>query len=265
MLFPREGLRGYKRNVSLFSKSLSAICLALLPALSPCLADEIAIGFGDHLAPYVLPAVQNGIEVEIFREALAYRGHVLRPVFLPIKRLPLAFASQGIDGAMSDAGVDLSSHGAFYGEPAVGFDNVLVTRKGRHLSIVHPEDLTGLSVLAFPGAIARFPDWLGPVNKAGRYSETNNQALQIRALQQNQYDVVLTDRYVFSYFSSMLENHHVAVEDVDVHRCLTPNPIYYPSVFRSKEIRDDFEEGLHYLKKTGRYQEIYDRYVKRPS
>jgi len=265
MLYPRERRRAYKKKVTHFSKTLSAICLVLLPALSPCLADEISIGFGDKLAPYVLPEMQNGIEVEIFREALAYRGHVLRPVFLPTKRLPQAFASQGIDGAMSDAGVDLSGRGAFYGEPAVGFDNVLVTRKGRHLSITRPEDLAGLSVLAFPGAIARFPDWLGPVNKAGRYSETNNQALQVRALQQSQYDVVLTDRYVFSYFTSMLEGHHVSVDDVDVHRCLTPNPIYYPSVFRSKEIRDDFEEGLHYLKRTGRYQEIYDRYVKRPS
>jgi len=265
MLFPRERPKGYKGRVALLSKTFSAICLVLLPALSPCLADEISIGFGDHLAPYVLPETQNGIEVEIFREALAYRGHVLRPVFLPIKRLPQAFVSQGIDGAMSDAGVDLSGRGAFYGEPAVGFDNVLVTRKGSHLSIVHPEDLIGLSILAFPGAVARFPDWLGPANKAGRYFETNNQALQVRALQQGQYDVVLTDRYVFSYFTSILENHHVAVDDVDVHRCLTPNPIYYPSIFRSKTIRDDFEEGLHYLKKTGRYQEIYDRYVKRPS
>lgn len=248
-----------------FLQTFFALCLAVLPALSPCLADEVAIGFGDHLAPYVLPATQSGIEVEIFREALAYRGHVLRPVFLPTKRLPQAFADHEIDGAMSDAGEDLSGRGGLYGEPAVGFDNVLITRKDRHLGITRPEDLAGLSVLAFPDALARFPDWLKGVEKAGRYFETNNQALQVRALQQGHYDVILSDRYIFSYFTSILEEHHVALSDVDMHRCLSPNPSYYPSVFRSKEIRDDFKEGLEYLKRTGRYQEIYDRYVKRPS
>ena len=242
-----------------------AFWLAVLPALTPCLAAEISIGFGDHLAPYVLPAAQSGIEVEIFREALAYRGHVMRPVFLPTKRVPQAFALHEIDGAMSDSGVDLAGRGGIYGEAAVGFDNVLITRKDRHLVIARPEDLAGLSVLAFPGALARFPAWLAAVDKAGRYFETNNQAVQVRALQQGQYDVILSDRYIFGYFTTMLAGHRVAVQEVEVHDCLSPNPIYYPSVFHSKEIRDDFEEGLHYLKRTGRYQEIFDRYVKRPS
>jgi polar amino acid transport system substrate-binding protein len=265
MLFAHERLRRYKGDVVSLLKIISALCLALLPALTPCLAAEIAIGFGDHLAPYVLPAAQSGIEVEIFREALAYRGHVLRPVFLPTRRLPQAFAAHEIDGAMSDSGMDLTGQGGIYGEPAVGFDNVLITRKDRHIGIARPGDLAGLSVLAFPDAVERFPDWLKPVQKAGRYFETNNQALQVRALQQKQYDVILSDRYIFAYFTSILEGHHVTIDDVDVHRCLTPNPSYYPSVFRNKEIRDDFNAGLDYLKKSGRYQEIYDRYVKRPS
>ena len=263
MLLPRERLRRYKGRVLSFLKTSLALCLAVLPAVRCCVAAEIAIGFGDHLAPYVLPATQNGIEVEIFREALAYRGHVLRPVFLPTKRLPQAFAAHEIDGAMSDSGQDLSGVGGVYGEPAVGFDNVLFTRKDRHISITRREDLAGLTVLAFPGAIDRFADWLEPVDKAGRYFQTNNQALQVRALQQGQYDVVLSDRYIFGYFASVLKSHNVTIDEVEMHRCLTPNPIYYPSVFRNKEIRDDFNEGLLHLKKTGRYQEIYDRYVSR--
>ena len=49
-----------------------------------------------------------------------------------------------------------------------------------------------------------------------------------------------------------------------MHQCLPPNLVYYPSVFRSKEICDDFEAGVHYLKSTGRHQEIHGRHLKRP-
>ncbi len=35
----------------------------------------------------------------------------------------------------------------------------------------------------------------------------------------------------------------------------------YRPVFRSKKIRNDFNLGLAWLKKSGRYNEIYDKYL----
>jgi polar amino acid transport system substrate-binding protein len=246
-------------------RAAAALWGAWLGFCLPCAADEVAIGFSDHLAPYVLPDTQSGIEVEIFRAALAYHDHALKPVFLPTRRLPQAFLNHQVDGLMSDSGVDLSGRGGIYGNSAVGFDNVLVTLKRRRLTIARPEDLSGLKVLAFPGAVARYPRWLEAVERAGRYFESNNQALQVRALQEGQYDVALADRLTYDYFSQSLRSHHVPLDEVEMQEALSPNPIEYPTVFRDQKLRDDFNDGLESLKKSGRYLEIYRRYVKRPS
>jgi len=253
-----------RTNLIRFAATLAWVWLGAIFCRT-CYADEVTIGFSDHLAPYVVPATQSGIEVEIFREALAYHGHVLKPAFLPTRRLPQAFLDHQLDGAMSDSGVDLSGRGGTYGDSAVAFDNVLVTLKRRHLIIARPQDLAGLTVLAFPGAIKRYPGWLEPVAQAGHYFESNNQGLQVRAVQAGQYDVVLTDRFIFNYFSRFLQSHHVTLGEVDMESPLTPNPIEYPAVFRNPKLRNDFNDGLKALKKSGRYQEIYDRYVKQPS
>lgn len=76
---------------------------------------------------------------------------------------------------MTDLGQDLSEQGGHYGEPAVIYQNVLVTLRHRQLRLEKPEDLKGLSVVAFQGAAKRYPEWLGPTQAAGLYFEQNNQ------------------------------------------------------------------------------------------
>jgi polar amino acid transport system substrate-binding protein len=49
---------------------------------------------------------------------------------------------------------------------------------------------------------------------------------------------------------------------VDEQDFTTPNPLDYRPVFRSAAVRDDFNEGLRRLKTTGRFQAIYDRYLR---
>jgi polar amino acid transport system substrate-binding protein len=49
---------------------------------------------------------------------------------------------------------------------------------------------------------------------------------------------------------------------VDEHAFTVENPRHYRPVFRDPAIQRDFDEGLKYLKKSGRYQAIFDRYLK---
>ena len=147
---------------------------ALLLGLS-CQADEVKVGFGDRMPPYCLPQTESGIEVDIFREALAFRGHILKPVFYPLKRVAVAFKAKQIDAAMIDSGMDLRAYGGIYAQSAVIYDNVFITLADRHLKIAAPGDLRNLHVLAFPGALERYPIWLTPVKDAGNYTELNDQ------------------------------------------------------------------------------------------
>jgi polar amino acid transport system substrate-binding protein len=101
------------------------------------------------------------------------------------------------------------------------------------------------------------------VAKAGRYFEQNNQELQVTTLQEGRYDVVLSDRSIFHYNTLLFERRtHLVPKPTQEHSFVTPNPRDYRGIFRDAKIRDDFEAGLKQLKATGRYQAIFDKYLK---
>ncbi|QDQ29421.1 ABC transporter substrate-binding protein [Chitinimonas arctica] len=221
------------------------------------------MAFGEKIPPFCFPQTNSGIELEIIGEALSYRGHVLKPEYFPFARVPIAFKNRLVDAAMTDLGEDLGPFGAHYGDPAVFYDNVLITLKERKLQLKTPADLKGLTVISFQGAANRYPKWLDGVKKDGNYYEQNDQAIQVMTLDKGRYDVVLSDRSIFKYFTLQLKkNNGVVVKPVDEHRFVELNPMDYRPVFRSKLVRDDFNVGLKHLRDSGRYQAIYDKYLK---
>ncbi|WP_249383901.1 ABC transporter substrate-binding protein [Chitinivorax sp. B] len=222
---------------------------------------EVAMAFGEKIPPFCFPATNSGIELEVIGEALAYRGHVLKPRYFPLARVPIAFKSKRVDAAMTDLGINLTATGAYYGDPAVTYDNVLITLLHRQIIISKPEDLQGLRVISFQGAIKRYPAWLNAVKRAGNYFEHNDQAVQVRTLMRGHYDVVLSDRNIFKYFMLQLKHEEGDVLPIQEHSFTTIDPKDYRPVFRSREVRDDFNAGLKHLKETGRYQAIYDKYL----
>ncbi|WP_199181107.1 substrate-binding periplasmic protein [Chromobacterium alticapitis] len=240
------------------------IFAAALLAAHACLAqaEPIIMSFGEKIPPFVFPETDSGIELEVIGEALAYRGHQLQPRYFAFARVPMAFKAHQVDAAMTDLGEDLRPYGGFYGDPAVLYDNVLITLKERRLTIHSPADLRGLSVIAFQGAAKRYPDWLSGVQSAGQYFEQNNQELQVLTLDAGHYDVVLCDRNIYRYFALQVEREqHRPLKPVEYHAFVKLNPLNYRPIFRSEKIRDDFNAGLRHLKDNGRYQAIYAHYL----
>lgn len=243
----------------------SALALATVLACAPVSmanAAEVVMAFGEKIPPFCFPETDSGIEIEVMREALAYRGHVLKPRYFSFARIPVAFKSAEVDAAMTDLGEDMAAWGAHYGNPAVFYDNVFISLKERRLVIAKPEDLNGLSVISFVGAAKRYPEWLGAVKKAGRYFEQNDQALQVLTLDRGRYDVVLSDRNIFKYFTLQLKlNKSFKPRPVVEQSFVKVNPMDYRPVFRDSAIRDDFNAGLKQLKDSGRFQAIYHKYL----
>ena len=224
---------------------------------------DVRMAFGEKIPPFVFPETNSGIEIEVIGEALAYKGHHLIPKYFPFARIPLEFKAGAVDAAMTDLGTDLKPYGAHYGNPAVFYDNVFITLKSRHLVIRKPEDLDGLTVISFQGAANRYPEWLARVKRDGRYVEQNDQALQVLTLERGRYDVVLSDRNIFRYFTLKLKREQGLVSKPTVeHRFVVFNPMDYRPLFRDSHVRDDFNAGLLHLKQTGGYQAIYDKYLK---
>ena len=79
----------YRNQLAKFQ--LYAVLLILLTVCGSALADDITMTFGDSTPPYAFADTQRGLEVDIVREALAFRGHTLKPVFVPAARVPHQF------------------------------------------------------------------------------------------------------------------------------------------------------------------------------
>lgn len=243
------------------------MCVFTLPLLlagSPhAWAATVVMAFGEKIPPFCFPESDSGIELEVIGEALAFRGHRLEPRYFPLARVPLAFRKGEVDAAMTDLGQDLDAAGAHYGEPAVLYHNVFVSLKGRGIEIKTPADLKGLSIVAFPGAAQRYPEWLAGSQQDGLYFEQNNQELQVLGLNKARYDLVLSDKSIFRYFELLLERTTLfKAKTVQLHQFVEEDPQNYRPLFRDPKIRDDFNAGLKHLKANGRYQAIYDHYLK---
>lgn len=232
--------------------------------LSAAMAADVRMALGEKIPPFCFPETNSGIEVEVLREALAYRGHVLKPRYYSFARIPVAFRAREVDAAMTDLGQDLRPDGAHYGEPAVFYDNVFISLKERNLVIRKPEDLKGLTVISFAGAARRYPEWLAAVQADGRYYEQNDQALQVLTLDKGRYDLVLSDRNIFKYFTLQLRQTGYKPKPTAEHAFVRFNPMDYRPVFRDRQIRDDFNAGLKHLKDSGRFQAIYQKYLGEP-
>lgn len=243
-------------------RCLAACGVLALAATAPAHAVNVSMAFGEKIPPFCFPESDSGIELEVMREALAFRGHVLVARYYPFARIPVAFKARDVDAAMTDLGEEMTSWGAFYGDPAVFYDNVFFTVSERALVIRKPEDLQGLSVLSFPGGAKRYPAWLDGVKRAGRYYEQNDQALQVLTLERGRYDVILSDRNIFRYFTNMLKlNQTFKPRAVTAHGFVKLDPLDYRPVFWDKKVRDDFNAGLKHLKDSGRFDAIFHKYL----
>ncbi len=239
------------------------LLLLLLSIAVPAGAATVRMAFGDNLPPYILVASSSGIEVDIVKEALAYRGHVLQPLFMPMGRIPVVFLSGKADAIMMDVGQDMRAAGGSYAEAPVVYDNVMYTLARRRLSLKKPADLHKLWIMSFIGAATRYPEWLGKLEHTKFYVERNNQSVQPQLLALGRYDMVVSDRTIFSYYSKLQERRDPGfhMPPVDAHLLPAPNARDYRPVFRDARLRDDFNAGLAWLRKSGRYGAIYQMYL----
>jgi polar amino acid transport system substrate-binding protein len=237
--------------------------LAAILIAAPAAGATVRMAFGDNLPPYILVREDAGIEIEIVRAALAYRGHVLQASYLPMGRIPIEFVLGHVDAIMMDVGEEMGRHGGHYGTPPVLYDNVFYTLKERGLVIKRPKHLHNLRIISFVGAAKRFPSWLSRIDHSSQYVESNNQAAQPDLLALGRYDAALCDRTIFQYNMNLRAAKAPLAAPIAVvaHPFVQADPLDYRPVFRSAKVRDDFDAGLAELRRSGRYRAIYRKYL----
>lgn len=233
--------------------------LAIIPL--NCNADIIKMAFSMETPPYVFNR-QNGIEFDIIKEALAYKNHSLKAIFLPLGRIAFSFKnSKEINAAQRDNGTDLSRLG-YYSSTVVTYYSCILTLERSNIKITNPKDLTKYKIIGFQGAKddKSFKQWLRLVSP-NNYKEIINQREQAYALQTSNTDIAIADLNVINYYHNDLLNSG-DIESIKPINCkhVGNKNSGYKAIFKNKQIRDDFNTGLKYIIDNGFIDKIYKKY-----
>jgi polar amino acid transport system substrate-binding protein len=251
---------------------MNRICwrTALAAVLLWCLAGvagaaELLIAHGLDKPPFVFGSEQRGLEIDIMREALAFKGHTMRVVHIPNKRLQVAVQTAGVDGA---ATVREAEDGSFYSENFITFENYAITRRSAAIRLGSVADLKGHSIAAWQNAYrdlgAEFEAAFRPETHAAylkSYFELPSQRSQNQMFWYGRAEVIIVDKTIFLWYRKELAKEVDTSADVVFHD-LFPRRTHFQVAFKDKRIRDDFNEGLRHLRESGRYQQLVDAYVK---
>jgi len=244
------------------SGMLKKIILIFLLFVSLLNAREIQTVFSYSTPPYVFKD-GSGIVMTLVKEALAYKSHTVKPAFVNIGRGLELFK----DGYVDATSIIKKSSGlkAYYSEPFMQYYNVAISLRRRHCEIQNISDLKHYDFSSFQNATLYLGKKFAKVAKeAGKkYSEIANQKQQVYKLLKGRTSVVVMDKFIFSYYKNELIHEGKISKKIEIQEFELFESTKYRTAFRDEKIRDDFNQGIQVLKKSGRYDEIYQFYAEK--
>jgi polar amino acid transport system substrate-binding protein len=231
---------------------------------------NLIIAFGQDKPPFVFGQEKRGIEIDIVREALKIKGYTFAIEHMPNNRLQIALlgAKSNVDGV---AGVRKKEDGTYYSDDFITFENFAITKKETGIVIKNISDLKGLTIVAWQAAykdlgkefenlFSPMPPYNSPYfNK--QYRELASQENQNKMFWAGRADVIVVDKTIFEFYRKTLSNQFDTSKEV-VYYGIFPELTHFQVAFKDKQTRDDFNEGLKYIKEKGIYQKLIDNYIK---
>lgn len=220
-------------------------------------AAELKLAVGLALPPYVISENSTGMELDIVRESLAFKGHTVKIKYYPFIRILGAIKESDAVLTVNESSGMKNVH---YSQTHMTYQNVAVALQKNNIAIGNVPALKDYSVMAFQNAKQYLGDEFAAMAKGNKkYKEKAQQDIQVRMLYSNRVEVVVLDNNIFKYYKNLEKK-------ADASQKITTYKIFDPSEFKvafvDKNLRDDFDLGLAELKSSGRYQEIIDSYIK---
>jgi polar amino acid transport system substrate-binding protein len=218
---------------------------------------KLIVGFGTDKPPYVFEKEQKGLEVEIFREAARAAGYEVKPFFGPMERIKTMLMNGELDAITN---TNVNEHLNLYNsDPFIEYHNYAIALKKRNLKIEKISDLKKYSIASFQ----RSRDLLGEdyskmVKENKQYHEFADQKLRNIQLFKERADVIISDKRIFEYFNTQLDDSIDQKQAVVLYDLF--KPIRYQAAFRSEAAMKDFNEGLSKIKKNGTYRRLEEKY-----
>ncbi len=240
-------------------KALILVLLVACVSITSLFSGEVKMAIGLSLPPYIIAEKNIGIEYDIVKEALAYKGHTLVPVYVPFARVLKEIETKRVQGALT---VNESSglKDVFFSNSHITYQNAVMSLKNANLTINSLENLSKLRVTGFMNAkLYLGKDYKNAMANNSKYDETNDQEAQVALLFKKRVQALVCDINIFKFYRQNNTKTDTS-EEITIHELFPATN--YKVAFIDKKLRDDFNEGLKYLRDSGKYKEIVKKYVK---
>lgn len=252
----------------LLSLLFAILCLPLLAKQQPA-QTTLLVAFGADKPPFVLSDREtiSGLEVDIFREAMAGSGYQLELVALPFHQLNRALLLFPDLDVAAGVGTEFFDK-LHYVDQFSYYENVAISKAAANVKLGSIRDLQQHSVVSWQGA-SQPATPLGSVfhHLFGATERPIHQGYQeLSQYNQNamfwleRTDVIVVDRAIFSWYRRMLADSYNTTAEIIIHE-LFPERQYTRVAFRDPELAALFAAGLEQLKASGRYQQLYQHYL----
>ncbi|CAH9050826.1 hypothetical protein PSECIP111951_00273 [Pseudoalteromonas holothuriae] len=238
------------RNILLF---ISCLCFTSLSGAKSWSQDQVVVAASAYLPPYVIPADNTGIQMEILKQAFKQQGIsniVVR--YMSNKRAELELKNGNVDVALNLP--SSSPEHIYQSDSLISYQNVAISLASKNYIIETIKGLSGKNVLAFQNA-AGFLD--APFEEAKQafssYNEVVNQEAQVQHLMKNWVDVIILERRIFLYYLNQYEKSN-PVFPYQIHPIFSQAP--RPAFFNNEKLKNLFNKGLASLVKSGKYRTI---------
>ncbi len=227
--------------------------------------DALTIGVSFAIPPYVIKEIDQGIELEILREAFYVTDHSVNIKYLPLARTFTQLKSGKVDGVINIKKGMLEN--VYYSDEVITFQNCAISlaKKGypdfKELSF-----LKGKHIIAFQRATAILGEKLANIAFGNeKYEEVAEQDRQvIRLFLDRSADFIIMEKQIFNYYRKK-----VLLDKIIGHKSKLPvkfhflfPPTHYRFAFKNKKVRDAFNHGLRTIRSNQKYSQIIKKYEK---
>lgn len=223
------------------------------------------IGVSFAIPPWVISETDSGVELDILKQALAHSGYDVKPNYLSFALAYSLFESGKLDGVINAKESALKS--GYLSDPVVTFQNVAISlKKNNYPENIDISFLHDKSVIAFQKASVLLGDQFQQMTQENAmYQEVAKQSLQINLLMIRNIDFIIMDKSIFGYYWNQAQSDPNLIrakaklnQAVRFHYLFDKNN--YRFVFKSEQVKDDFNRGLAKLKEDGDYDKIFRKY-----
>lgn len=214
--------------------------------------------------PFIIACEDKGMQLDIIEAALAKSDKTVRFTYLPLSRHLDVFHSREFDG-ITTLGENEKEWGLCLSKPYIIYQNVVVTLTNSAFEINQFSDLSKLKVAAFQNA-TRFLSEKFKVTfeHSANYIEVADQSSQVELLFAGKVDALVMDVNIFKFILANKRNENSSNEmyKKEFETYFFFEPKAYKAGFKSKQLCQQFDQGINAIIADGSYQKIIDSYLK---